>query len=64
MKQCFDSCNYSGAAVSAIMTLLSFPIRKLFSGLQIYINCHVDGNCMAAASRNNLYFCLKNTCFY
>ena len=33
MKQCFDSCNYSGAAVSAIMELLSFPIRKLFSGL-------------------------------
>ena len=33
MKQCFDSCNYSGAAVSAIMKLLSFPIRKLFSGL-------------------------------
>lgn len=62
MKQCFDSCNYSGVTGSAIVKLLPFPARNVFSGLfsQIHFNCHGDGNCMAFASRNNLYFYLQN----
>lgn len=28
---------------------------------QIRFNYHLDGNCMALASRNNLYFYLQNT---
>lgn len=28
---------------------------------QMYFNCYLDGNYMAVASRNNLYFYLQNT---